>query len=97
MAPRLISILPARGVTGKKLVATFRVNGRIKKVRFGATGYSDYTVHKDDRRKQAYIARHKTGENWDDPLTAGALSRWVLWNKPTLAASIRDYRERFGL
>ena len=26
-------------------------------------------------------------------MSAGALSRWILWNKPTLKASIDDYKK----
>jgi hypothetical protein len=58
---------------------------------------SDFTKHGDEERKERYIKRHKVNENWDDPKSAGALSRFVLWNKPTLSASIRDYKSRFNL
>jgi hypothetical protein len=58
---------------------------------------SDFTKHKDEERKQRYLDRHKANENWNKPDTAGALSRWILWNKPTLRESIQDYKERFGL
>ena len=30
-----------------------------KNVYFGAAGYSDFTQHKDEARKQRYINRHK--------------------------------------
>jgi DNA-binding PadR family transcriptional regulator len=30
-----------------------------KKVYFGAAGMSDFTIHKDEARKQRYINRHK--------------------------------------
>jgi hypothetical protein len=42
-----------------------------KTVKFGAKGYSDYTIHKDPERKQRYIDRHKKNENWHDIKTAG--------------------------
>lgn len=65
---------------------------------FGQRGYSDYTKHKDDKRKQRYIARHKRmHEDWDDPTRAGTLSRYILWNKKTRKASIEDYKKRFHL
>lgn len=84
---------------GKKKVAVFenRKTGRTKTTHFGASGYSDYTKHRDDDRKANYLSRHKTRENWRDPTTAGALSRWILWNKTTLKASIADFKRRFGL
>jgi len=80
-----------------KLVATFQDNNRTYQVKFGADGYSDYTMHKDEERKQRYLARHKANENWNKPDTPGALSRWVLWNLPTLKASIQDFKTRFNL
>ena len=68
-----------------------------KTIHFGAKNYSDFTQHKSEIRKNAYLARHKVNENFNDPLTAGALSRWILWNKPTLSASVADFKKRFNL
>lgn len=79
----------------KKYMATFINNGRKKIVHFGSNGMSDYTKHKDDERKKRYISRHKKRENWNKPMTAGALSRWILWNKKTLTSSVNDYKKRF--
>ena len=30
-------------------------------------------------------------------MTAGALSRWILWNKPSYQDSVDDFIERFNL
>ena len=68
-----------------------------KTVSFGASGYSDFTIHKDEERKKNYDARHKPSENWNDLTTAGAWSKWILWNKPTLRESVRDMEKRFGV
>lgn len=83
----------------KKLMAIFYDinNKKIKTVHFGAYGYSDYTKHKNNNRKNAYIARHKSRENWNKYMTPGALSRWILWNKKTLSKSLNDYKNKFGL
>ena len=81
----------------KKYRAVFIRNGREKSVDFGASGYSDYLHHKDPERKKRYENRHRSRENWRDPTSAGALSRYILWNKLTLRASISDYKRRFGL
>jgi hypothetical protein len=64
---------------------------------FGAKNYDDYTTHKDDKRKMRYINRHKNNENWYNPKSAGALSRWILWNKKTMQSSINDYVRMFNL
>lgn len=84
---------------GKKKMAIFenRKTGRTKTIHFGQKGASDFTKHKDTERKNRYLKRHRARENWKNPLTAGALSRWILWNKTTLSASIKDFKRRFKL
>lgn len=79
----------------KKIMVT--INN--KTIHFGAEGYSDYTKHKDKERKQRYIARHKSRENWTKTgiKTAGFWSRWILWNKPTLLGSIQDTSKKFKI
>ena len=69
---------------------------------FGAKGYQNYggvgkERHLDEERKKRYIERHKRNENWKNPKSAGSLSRYVLWNKKTLKASITDYKKLFKL
>lgn len=83
----------------KKWDAIFeRKDGTLITQPFGQRGYSDYTKHNDPARKERYIARHKRmGEDWNDPTRAGTLSRYILWNKKTLKASIRDFKRRFHL
>lgn len=94
---KLESITPSTS-PGKKYKAVFRLNtGLTKTIHFGAAGMSDYTKHHDEARKASYIARHSANENFNSPMTAGALSRWILWNKTTLTASIRDFKSRFNL
>ena len=68
-----------------------------KTVHFGATGYHDFTTSKDEKRKASYLARHKTAEDWTlaGIESAGFWARWVLWNKPSLSASIKDINQRF--
>lgn len=93
---KLVSI--ERSTVGnKKMTAIFLLdNGSHKTVHFGQKGYEDYTTTGGDEvKKNAYIKRHQVNENWNDPTTAGALARWVLWNKPTISESIADYKRRF--
>lgn len=66
-------------------------------IHFGAKNYEDYTIHKNEDRKNKYIARHKKNENWNDLKTAGAWSVSLLWNKKTLNASIRDMEKKFNI
>jgi hypothetical protein len=81
----------------KKMMARFvHVSGQTRTTHFGAAGMSDFTLHKDVARRERYFNRHRNNETWSDPLTAGSLSRYILWNKPSLRASIADYKRRFG-
>ena len=93
-----VSIKPSTS-SGKKMMAIFYDTSKkkVKTTHFGAIGYEDYTTHGDLTRKMNYLGRHKSTENWNDYMTAGALSRWILWNKPTIKASIDDYIGKFNL
>ena len=68
-----------------------------KKIYFGAAGYSDFTKHKDEARKQRYINRHKKNENWTKSGidTPGFWALNLLWNKPTIKESYEDIKKRF--
>lgn len=72
-------------------------DGSQKTTHFGASGYDDYRTHRSEARKQAYLKRHRSNENWNDPTTAGSLSKWLLWSEPTLEAAISKFKRRFNL
>ncbi len=93
-----VSITPSKK-EGKKYTAIFYDDNKkkVKTTHFGAAGMSDFTIHKDKERRQRYLDRHRARENWNKFMTAGALSRWLLWNKPTFSGSYADYRKRFNL
>lgn len=78
----------------KKWMAIFK-DGTI--THFGSKGMSDFTIHNEEDRRQLYLKRHMKNENWNDYKSSGALSRWILWNKPTIQASLKDYKRRFDL
>ena len=62
----------------KKLMAVFELDdGRTRTVHFGSAGASDFTQHRDQARRARYLARHAAREDWENPMTAGALARWV--------------------
>lgn len=81
----------------KKYMIVLEDDDKKRTVHFGAKGSSDYTIHKDDERKKRYLDRHRKNEDWNDPFTAGALSRWILWNKKTLDASLKDFIKKFKI
>jgi len=94
--PYLLKVTPAKdGV--HKYNALFKLHGnKYKTVQFGAKGYSDMTQHGDPKRMEKYLLRHKASENWDDPMSPGALSRYILWSAPSLEKGIQNYRKKFG-
>jgi hypothetical protein len=69
-------------------------SGRL--VHFGAAGYSDFTLHKNLRRKESYQSRH-FNDYINDPEKPGFYAWWLLWNKPTLQESIDDTNRTFNL
>ena len=82
----------------KKLMAIFDNDGRKKTVHFGANGMDDYTITKDKARRELYLTRHAKRENWNDPVTPGALSKWILWgNSTSRKTNIAEYKKHFGL
>jgi hypothetical protein len=68
-----------------------------KIISFGAKKYSDYTINKDDNKKENYIKRHKVNEDFtkEGLKTPGFLSRFILWNKPTIKESIKDLNSKY--
>lgn len=80
---------------GKRFVAIFKDG---KKVHFGQEGGYTYLDGASEKIRNAYIARHsKNNENWNDGRTAGALSRFILWQHRNLDDAIAAYNSRFGL
>lgn len=69
---------------------------KTKTISFGAVGYTDFTKYPhDEERKKRYLNRHKKNENPNNPKTASFYATNLLWNKPSLSASIKDINRRF--
>ena len=93
---KLIKISPSKA-KNKLYTAYFMVNDKVKRVHFGSSKHENFTMHKDEKRKNAYRNRHAIDLRTNDPTKAGYLSYYILWNKPTLHASIQDYKKKFNL
>ena len=80
----------------KKYAAVFEKG---QAVHFGEKGSEDFTMHGDEKRKTRYVNRHRSRENWTENglRTAGFWSRWLLWNKPSIAQAIQDMNQQFRL
>ena len=79
----------------KKFKATIN---NTKTVHFGQAGASDMTQHTNEVRNNRYIQRHKKNENWSSTgiKTAGFYAKHILWNKPSLTASVKDINDKFA-
>jgi len=95
---RLISIVrqPNRN---KKFKATFEdKDGKTFIRRFGT--FSNYVSNPDktEKDRENYIKRHDVNEDFFDPLTAGALSRWILWGESrNLSDNVKAFKKKFNL
>tara|TARA_R110001632_G_scaffold9631_1_gene36774 strand:- start:139 stop:465 length:327 start_codon:yes stop_codon:yes gene_type:complete len=107
---KLISIVPSTR-KGKKYKATFELDKeRSVTTHFGASGFRDYTLINDKKSKfyikdvkerlkvkDAYIKRHQKREDFNKPLTAGALSKWILWTEPNINTAIKNFKRKFSV
>lgn len=95
----LLAVVPSTA-RSKKYTAIFDDGTR---VHFGGAGCMDYTLYyaRDPalarRKRQEYIKRHGSGrENWRNPKSAGALSRFLLWESPTVREAVEKYDAFFS-
>lgn len=81
----------------KKFMMVFYNNKKkFKTVHFGQRGSSTYLDHKDKVRRTNYIKRHQVRENFNNPYSAGSLSRFILWGAyTTLDKALKSYANRF--
>lgn len=81
----------------------FKVQHFNKNIYFGDSNYTDYLqlnkIKSDEAelKKNYYIKRHSAREDWNDPLTKGFWSRWILWNQSTLKKSILYIKQKFKI
>lgn len=83
----------------KEFKAIYKLdNGSSKTVRFGTASNYVLNKNKTDLDRKNYIKRHQVRENFDNPLTAGALSRHLLWgDSRSLKKNVDDFKTRFNV
>ena len=91
-------IVPATA-KGKRFKALFydKQNQLIKTVQFGSANAigRTYIDGASRRTRNNYIARHKAREDWTNPFSKGALSRYIIWETPDLQTNVDLFRHRF--
>ena len=110
--PKIKVHLERSSLKSKKwLVTVYNGNQAPVYVNFGAHGYQDFTMHKDEKRRLAYIARHgkrvvktkyhtrltERQEDWYNPFSAGFWARWLLWQEPSIEAAKKNITKMFGI
>lgn len=95
--PTLISISRSTN-KGKKFKAVFEQDsGRSKTVHFGQSQAEHYTEgHLDEQRKENYQNRHRN-DRLNDPMSAGALSWYLLWHSKTYSGGLAEYKKNLNI
>jgi len=60
---------------------------------FGSDVGETFIEHRDDKKKKAWIARHRMDKGWNSEHSGIYHSRKLLWNKPTLKEAIKQYEK----
>ena len=83
----------------KRLLAVFVENEIIQfKVHFGSKFGSTFIDHGDILKRENYLERHSAlNEDWENPTTAGSLSRFILWNTDDIETNIQLFKQKFNL
>lgn len=95
---KLLRVVPSANAE-KKYDAVFQQDsGRTKTTSFGQRGAADFIKTADKERRERYLTRHRANENWNNPLTAGSLSKHLLWGPSTsLQENIQTFKSKFQL
>jgi len=78
----------------KRFLAIFSDGTRVN---FGLKGGSTFIDgNRTEKERQNYISRHAVRENFNNPKTASALSRWILWgDSKSLNKNHMDFMKKF--
>ena len=60
---------------------------------FGSDVGQTFIDHQDEKKKLAWIARHRMDKGFNNKHSGIYHSRMLLWNKPTLKESIKQYEK----
>ncbi len=91
---KLLNVKKTPAGDPKKMVAVFMENGKEKSIKFGAKGSQTFAEGASKEKQQAYLARHRVGEDWNK-INPASLSRYVLWSSQSLEQGIRNFKNKF--
>ena len=96
--PKLISVTRTPN-SSKAFKAIFKQDsGRNKTIRFGTESNFTMNPNKTEKDRKNYIARHRVNENFNNPMTAGSLSRHLLWGDTrSINKNVASFKIKFKL
>ena len=84
-------ILKKSNNKGKRFVIIMPKLGH--KHHFASDVGQTFIDHKDDKKREAWIARHKNDKNFNNKHSGIYHSRKLLWTEPTLKQAIKRYEK----
>lgn len=82
----------------KRAIAFFLMdNGKTIKRKFGSAVGFTYFDGASEEKRNAYIARHKVREDFNDVFSAGSLSRFSLWQFRSRNEIEKFYNRKFKI
>jgi hypothetical protein len=67
----------------------------VETTHFGKLGQETYITSQDLQLKMNFISLNEKRQEWANPACEKTLVKYLLFNKPTLSASYKDYRTTF--
>jgi len=67
----------------------------VETTHFGKLGEETYITSQDIQVKMNFICYNEKRQEWANPSCEKTLVKYLLFNKPTLSASYKDYRNTF--
>ena len=96
--PSLVSVVRTPGERKEFLARFVLDNGKPRTIRFGTSSNFALNPSKTFIDRDNYIARHRVREDFSNPITAGSLSRHILWGQSrNWPSNVRSFKRRFKL
>ena len=86
-----IYILKKSNKKGKRFLIEMEKYGH--KHHFGSDVGKTFIDHQDEKKKDAWEARHSVNKNWGNPHSGIYHSRKLLWSEPNLKDAIKKYQK----
>jgi len=95
----LLHLEPATDKKHKWVVFLYnKTTKRMKQIKFGAYGYTDWTLGATEAQREAYRKRHRKNENWgaDAVGTKGFWASNLLWGESrNIETALKDIKNKY--